>query len=126
MCEGNNDFDVYCSLWSRSTPPSDKGASRTKTPRLYDMPDPAKFDITFPRSVQDAYTDLSAKIQKLVEERRRTAVEAERQAAIELKKKEALAEAARQLETEKQAALATAAASAAVDEHRADQNHTLH
>ena len=115
LCDGDLDFDVYCALWNFSTP-SEAGAGRKlKQERLFLMPDAANFNIDFyPRILQDAYVDMTRKMQKLVQERKRAAAEAERNAQIEAKRQEALKEAARKLEEETQAARMSALATAAV------------
>ena len=115
MCDGYSDFDLFCILWNRSTAPSEKAARGTKKDRQFEMPDPATFNIAFfPRAVQDGYTEVNTKIQRLVEERRRAVAEAARNALIEQKKSEAIAAAQKKLEDEKAAAIVAVTANTAL------------
>ena len=117
MREGKRDFDVFCTLWSRSGYEQTHGPRRKKDSRLFILPSASNaFDISFfPRLVQDAYGKVTTAMHEVTAERKRAEAEAAKLAKIEELKQTAIAAAKKKLEEDKQLAEASAMATVAVE-----------
>ena len=117
MREGKRDFDVFCTLWSRSGYEQTHGPRRKKDSRLFILPSASNaFDISFfPRLVQDAYGKVTTAMHEVTAERKRAEAEAAKLAKIEELKQTAIAAAKKKLEEDKQLAEASVIATVACD-----------
>ena len=117
MREGKRDFDVFCTLWSRSGYEQTHGPRRKKDSRLFILPSASNaFDLSFfPRLVQDAYGKVTADMHDVTAERKRAEAEAAKLAKIEALKQAAIAAAKKKLEEDKQLAEASAIATVACE-----------
>ena len=116
MREGKRDFDVFCTLWSRSGYEQTHGPKRKKDSRIFSLPSQSNaFDLSFfPRLVQDAYGKVTTAMHDVTAERKRAEAEAAKLAKSEELKQKAIAAAKKKLEEDKQLAQASAVATVAV------------
>ena len=116
MREGARDFDVFCTLWSRSGYEKTHGPKKRKDSRVFQLPRNSNFDISFfQRLVQDAYGKVTTAMHEVIAERKRAEAEAAKLAKIEELKQTAIAAAKKKLEEDKQLAEASVIATVACE-----------